>query len=98
MTKKATDIVSYITIIGWLIAYLAGTKEESKFHLNQALVLAVAEIILGILGRIFPHGILSFIIVILDIVLFVFWIIGLAGAIRGEEKKVPWLGDFQILK
>lgn len=39
MDKKTTDIVGYIGWIGFLIAFLAGTKEESKFHLNQALLL-----------------------------------------------------------
>lgn len=38
MDKKTTGIVSYITLIGWLIAFCAGDKEGAKFHLNQSLV------------------------------------------------------------
>ena len=97
MSKKATDIVAYITIIGWIIAYFAGNKEESKFHLNQALVLDVAEIILSILAKIFS-GLLGWILGIIDLVLFVLWIIGLVHACKGEDKAVPILGGIQILK
>ena len=31
--------------MGWIIALLCGTREESKFHLNQSLVLILANII-----------------------------------------------------
>lgn len=97
MTKKATDIVAYITIIGWLVAYFAGNQEESKFHLNQALVLNVAEIILSVLSRIFG-GILGWVLSIASLVLFILWIIGLVNAIKGEDKAVPILGGIQLLK
>ena len=97
MNKKTTDVVSYITIIGWIIAYLIGTKEESKFHLNQALVLDVAEIVLSLLAKIFG-GLLGWIFSIVDIVLFILWIIGLVAAVKGEDKAVPILGGIQILK
>ena len=97
MSKKATDIVSYITIIGWIIAYCAGSREESKFHLNQALVLDVAEIILSVLAKAFS-GLLGWILGIIDIVLFILWIIALVHAVKGEDKAVPILGGIQILK
>ena len=100
MDKKITGIVAYLTIVGWLVAYLAGDKNGAKFHLNQALVIALAEIILYLVG-----GILAFIPIIgwivssvLSILLFVCWIIGLIGAIKGENKKVPLIGGIQILK
>ena len=44
MDKKTTGIVSYITLIGWLIAFCAGDKEGAKFHLNQSLVLYLSLI------------------------------------------------------
>ena len=55
MDKKVTGIIAYLTLIGWLIAYLAGDKEGAKFHLNQALVLAICNIANVIIGMIhFP--------------------------------------------
>lgn len=37
MDKKVTDIVAYLTWVGLIIAFVAGDKEASKFHLNQSL-------------------------------------------------------------
>lgn len=98
MNKKATDIVAYFSIVGWLIAYLAGDKENCKFHLNQALVLAIAEIILSFLSRLSLGWFIAVILGIADIVLFVFWLIAFIGACKGEEKPAPVLGTIQILK
>lgn len=101
MDKKITGIVSYITIIGWFIAYLAGDKEGAKFHLNQSLVLNLASLINSwVLSKIlllipFVGWIISWII---SIVIFVLWILGLIAAIKEQEKEVPLLGQIKILK
>lgn len=95
MSKKATAIVSYITIIGWLIAYLAGDKEGAKFHLNQSLVLGICGLLSGVISRIPVIGIIGG---ILGIVVFVFFVLGLIYAIQDEEKPLPIIGGIQILK
>ena len=41
MNKRTTDIVAYLTWIGLMVAFVAGDRHRSKFHLNQALVLAI---------------------------------------------------------
>jgi len=98
MNKKATDIVAYLSIIGWLVAYFAGTKAESRFHLNQGLVLAISEIILSILSNWFRGSLLlSLIAWAANIFLFVIWLIAFVHACRGEEKPMPILGSIQIL-
>ena len=89
MDAKTTGIVAYLTWIGLLIAFLAGDKEGAKFHLNQALVL----FLFGLAGAIIP-----FIGWAWDIFVFVCWIIGLIGAVQGEEKPVPLLGQIKIIK
>lgn len=101
MNKKATGIVSYITIIGWIIAFLAGDKEGAKFHLNQSLVLELASLInnyvlakiLGIIPIVGP-----LVSVVISLALFVCWILGFVAAIKEEEKEIPILGQIKILK
>lgn len=95
MDKKVTGIVSYFTLIGWLIAYFAGDKEGAKFHLNQSLVLIIANVIVSILNFIPYVGLVTWII---SIFLFVCWILGLIAAIKEEEKELPLLGKIKILK
>lgn len=96
MDKKTTGIVSYITLIGWLIAFCAGDKEGAKFHLNQSLVLYLGSLINSIIISRIPicgwavSGIFS-------IVFFIFWIMGLVYACKDEEKELPLLGSIKIL-
>ena len=83
MDKKITGIVGYLTWIGWLIAFLAGDREGAKFHLNQSLVLLIANLINSILSAI--H--VPFIPGILGLVLTVFWILGLFMQSRKKKKN-----------
>lgn len=94
MDKKTTDIVAYLTWIGFIIAFVSGDKENSKFHLNQALVLNLFALI-GSLTWIPIIGILAG---LWSIFVFVCWIIALIGAVNGEEKEVPLLGKIKLLK
>lgn len=100
MSKKATGIVAYISIIGWIIAYCAGDKEGAKFHLNQALVVDVTMIIMnilsGVLGAIIP--ILGAVVSIVAFVVWIFWLLGLIWACQDKEKEIPILGSIKILK
>ena len=96
MNKKITSVVAYLTWIGLIIACVAGDKDGAKFHLNQALVIWLAGIILGIVAVI---PILGWIVGLVgSIFLFVCWIMGLVYAIQEQEKEVPILGKFKLLK
>ncbi len=95
MDKKVTGILAYITWIGWLVAFFAGDKEGAKFHLNQALIVNIAQIIIGVLGVI-PF--VNIVAGLLGIFVFVCWIIGLIAACKEEEKEIPLIGGIQILK
>ncbi len=95
MDKKLTGIFAYISLIGWLIAYLAGDKEGAKFHLNQGLVLALVSIACSILSVI---PVIGFITWIISVVVLVFAIMGIIAAAKDEEKPLPIIGGIKILK
>ncbi len=99
MDRKTTGIVSYITLIGWIVAYVAGDKQGAKFHLNQSLVVMIVSIIGGIVGSIlgfipFIGGLLG---TAISVAVFVLWLIGLIGAINEEEKPLPFIGGITLL-
>ena len=103
MDAKVTGIVSYLSWIGWIIAFFAGDKEGAKFHLNQSLVIMIGMTVLSILsvvaGVIPVVGlIISLVVGILSLALFVFWIMGLIAACKQEEKAVTFIGNIQLLK
>lgn len=90
---KTIAIISYITVIGTIIAFIMNNDKHNSFaafHIRQALGLVLLGFAINLLGRyidsLLPLGILGFGVLIL-------WIIGLIGAIQGEEKRVPLLGD-----
>lgn len=96
MDKKATDILSYITFIGWLIAFVLGNKEESKFHLNQGLALAIVGLANIVIGWIPILGWLVSKIITLCLVACI--VCGIIFAAQGEEKELPLIGAIKILK
>ena len=96
MNKKTTGIIAYITWIGWIVAFCAGDKEGAKFHLNQALVILICQIVAAVINYIpYVGGIVG---TILSIFLFVCWIMGLIYACQEQEKEVPLIGQIKILK
>ncbi len=102
MNKKPTDILAYPGWICWLIAFFAGSREESKFHLNQGLVINIIgtaiSIIEGILFRI-PFGwIVASILGIVALGVTVLMVFGIVYAATGQERSLPVVGGIQILK
>ena len=96
MDKKTTGIVGYITWIGLIIAFCAGDREGAKFHLNQALVITIASLVLCVVACIPFVG--AIICGIGEIFLLVCIILGIISAAKDEEKELPLIGKIKILK
>ncbi len=100
MDGKSIAIISYLTIIGWIIAYVLHGNNKSKlgaFHLRQSLFLMLSGFIIAIAQTLFLFipilgWIVSMLLYFVLLGLFVLWIIGLIAAINGEEKTAPLLG------
>lgn len=91
MDKRTTDVVAYLTWVGLIIAFVAGDRERSRFHLNQSLVIWLAGTICGILARV---PLVGWIIgAVGGLFCAVCWFIGIINAVQGVEKEVPLLGD-----
>lgn len=75
----------------------------AKFHANQGIILLLLEAVFAILGRIFSiipfMGLLaSFVYNIGGLCVFILSIIGLVNVFKGKEKRLPIIGEFDILK
>jgi len=89
---KTTAIISYITFIGTIIAFVMNNDKKNPFaafHIRQMIGL----VLLSLVNSFVITKISSYAAGGIGIVLFVFWIIGFIGAVQGQEKKVPLLGD-----
>ena len=103
MDRKITNIVAYLTPVGLIIAFVAGDRAGAKFHLNQALVLALCSICLGVIGNVVSlipllGGLLGIVVWLVSIGVFALYIMGLVNAIQDVEKPLPVIGGVQLLK
>jgi len=91
---KSTAIVSYLTIIGTLIAYFMNVEKKNTFagfHLRQALGLWLTYAAIGLLVSQFDSWLASIGFYIFFAVLFIY---GFANALSGKAQPVPLLGEY----
>lgn len=90
---KTVAIIAYITLIGWIIALIMNNGNKTalgSFHVRQSLGIMCLGVVLAILVSFINIYILTW---ILQLGIFVLWLLGLIAAIQGEMKPVPVLGD-----
>ena len=92
---KNAAIVSYITIIGSIIAIFMNQDENrsnfASFHIRQALGIFLTFFLLG-----YPIGYFDNWMVTASfwVFIFVLWFYGFISCLNGETKIVPFLGPF----
>lgn len=91
---KQTAIVSYLTIIGTVIAIFMNSENKNafaSFHIRQALGIFLTFFLLG-----YPVGYFDSWMITASFWTFIFilWLFGFMNALNGEQKTVPFLGEF----
>ncbi len=95
MDNKTLSIVSYISIVGWLVAYLAGKDKADdllKYHLKQSLGLVILSFLWAVILNVI---IIAFNIPFLGILSFVplvLMILGIINAANAAQKPLPIIG------
>ncbi len=101
MTESSTDngktigIVAYLTLIGWIIALVMHSSNKTEFgafHIRQMLGIFVVSVLLYFVAGFLGISIISWIV---QIAVFVYWLLGFIGAVQGEMKLVPLGAQFQ---
>lgn len=98
MTNKTLSILCYVTIIGWIIAYVKHKDTHPRndllsYHLRQGLgffiLSLVVNLALGIITVAIPAlGALNYI----GILLFILWVFGIINAVNEQKKPIPLIG------
>ena len=95
---KTTAIVSYLTLIGFVVAVIMhGTKKTKlgSFHLRQSLGLMLTSIAVAFGGTILAF--VPFLGWMIGLAawfgLLALWVMGLLSAINGDQKPVALLGE-----
>ena len=90
---KTIAIISYLWFIGLIIAFIMNNDKKNSFasfHIRQMIGLVLLSLIVYALRVFVGIGIFGW---VLSMGVFVLWILGFIGAIQGEEKRIPLLGD-----
>lgn len=105
--NKVLSLFSYLGIL-LLIPLLAAPKSKfARFHVNQGLVLFLAEIIWGvisgcitmIIGGIPVVGVLfSVLSKLVSLAMSILAILGIVNACTGKAKELPVIGSVKLLK
>ncbi|MBU1975819.1 MAG: hypothetical protein KKG59_05430 [Nanoarchaeota archaeon] len=88
---KLIAILSYITLIGWIIALVMNTEKKSKlgsFHIRQSLLIMALAVVAGLVTWIPPISVIIWVVTV------VLWIMGFVSAIQSTMKPVPVLGEY----
>ncbi len=91
---KTMAFVSYLTLIGTLIAFFMNQETKNpftSFHIRQALGLWLLEMALGYFIGGFDNWMITYSFWIFFGVLFIY---GIFGALTGKLNSVPLLGAF----
>jgi uncharacterized membrane protein len=103
-------ILAYLTIVGFIVGLILNNDKKGElkkfgaFHLRQALGLHLGSIILYFayalistlflsLGVFFAF-IANLLLSIIMIVILVFIVLGVLNAINGQEKPLPFIGEY----
>ena len=92
MDDKTKSIVAHLTLIGWVIALVMNQTDKgpnTSYYLRQMLGLTV----LGLLGWLLGMTPVPFLSTIVSIVVLILWILSLIGALSGEQKPLPVVGE-----
>ena len=100
--NKLMGILAYLGIL-FLVPYFAAKESPfARFHANQGCVLFILTIAIGIIVQVIAYipiiRWLSLILSLLYIVIFVFAVLGIINAAKGEMKELPFIGKYRILK
>lgn len=107
-TKKGMAILAYFGILVLIPLLTAKQDPFARYHTNQGLVLFLVSVISSVLSNVLTTLlidisstavlIISGIFGILALVWFVFSIIGIVHAAKGQTKPLPLIGGIRLLK
>ncbi len=95
---KIMAALAYLGILFFLPLVTNPESKFGKFHANQGLMLLIASLIINAVGTIIPVIGWFLILPLGNIFLVVLFIMGLVNAFGGEMKRLPLVGNYDLIK
>lgn len=93
-----------MAIVAWFLFFvplLTDQKDSKfvKFHVNQSLNLVLLSVAGYVVASVLMVVLIGFLLLpVVGIGVFVLWIIGLISALNGETKRLPIIGNIELIK
>ena len=101
-SNKVMGVLAYLSWLVLIPLFAARNSPFARFHCNQGIVLALAEVVAGVIlgiGRRLP--LIGWAFRLVGILASVAWIvlavIGILNALNGRAKELPIIGGIKIL-
>jgi len=94
---RLLSVISYITWIGWIIAFILRDKRDrvTTQHINQALALNIIGILISAGNRI-DSSIIHWAAGIIALIALILTIMGIIRAVQMSDKPLPIIGNFKL--
>ncbi len=106
--NKLMAVLAYLSWLVLIPLFAAKDSKYARFHVNQGLVLAIAEIVFGIarsvvvtvIGAIIPFlgGIIDTVLGLVTLAFLILSIVGIVNAATGKAKELPIIGSITLIK
>jgi len=104
MSPKTTSVVTYIPVIGFILALAIGDKtyDETKFNINQSIVLSFIMLASGLCGIIlgiipFLGFLMRFLFGLVGLGMFVLAVIAAVFAATEQRFEIPVVSQIKII-
>ena len=100
--NKGMAILAYFSWLVLIPLFCAKESKFARFHVNQGLVLAIAELLINVvfwpLRHIWLIGwIFGIIYALVGICAFILFILGVVNAANGRAKELPIIGGIHLI-
>ncbi|QSB29197.1 DUF4870 domain-containing protein [Flavobacterium sp. CLA17] len=98
MNRKTLSILSYITIIGWIVAFVKSKDLTPKsdlvtYHLKQGFGIFLVSFAVNIILSVVVMTVTSlYFLNYIGYAIFMLWIFGIINAVNEQKKPIPIIG------
>ncbi|MFV8325226.1 DUF4870 domain-containing protein [Flavobacterium sp. ZS1P14] len=100
MNKKTISIISYITLLGWMVSFIlyrnGGKSPLAKYHLKQSFGLGALGTLFSIIPIVLVPAAPIILFMLIDLGILIFLTFGITNAINQQKKPVPVIGPIFI--
>lgn len=97
-SNKGMSVLAYLSWIVIVPLCAASNSKFARFHSNQGLVLAIGEIILAIIRKIFASMLIfNIVFIIAELFMLLLSVIGIVNAANGKAKALPIIGKIKLI-